>query len=100
MAIQTAGGFSQFLKNWNGAIKSMISERRYSPRLLRLCELIWELQLEQDERHRKALVGVSDDELEAVVRSQVAEMIQQNPKLAVDAAEKLGWKLTPPAVSS
>jgi hypothetical protein len=100
MAIKAAGGFNQFLKIWHDMISTMTSEQRYSPRLLRLYELVFELLREEDERNRELLKDMPDDDLEELVHGQVTEAIRQDPQLAIDAAERLGWKLTPAAVSS
>lgn len=99
IAIQSAGGFSQFLRSWNDIISTMISEKRYSPRLLRLYELIFELMRDDDERNREALKHLPDDDLQGLVHSQLKAAIQQDPQLAIDAAKRLGWSLTPTAVS-
>ena len=95
IAIQEAGGFTQFLKTWHDTVSAMIASGSGSPRLLRLFELIFELLREDDERNRQALKDLPDDDLEALVKNQVTDVIRQNPQLAIDAAKALGWKLTP-----
>ncbi len=100
MAIQEAGGFTQFLKIWHSTISTMIASGKNSPRLLRLYELVFELMREEDDRNRESLKNLPDDDLEELVHSQIKEAIHQDPQLAIDAAESLGWKLTPIAVSS
>ena len=64
-------------------------------------ELIFELLREDEERNREALKGLPDEDLQALVKSQVADVIRQDPRLAIDAAKTLGWTVEPPtAVSS
>ena len=99
MAIQAAGGFGAFLRIWHDTISSMIDSGSGSPRLLRLFELVFELMREQDERNRDALKDLPDEDLQALVKSQVTDVIRQDPQLAVDAAKSLGWSLTPAAVT-
>lgn len=100
LAIQAAGGFGAFLRIWHDTISSLIDSGSGSPRLLRLFELVFELMREEDERKRESLKDLPDDDLEELVHSQIKEAIHQDPQLAIDAAESLGWKLTPIAVSS
>lgn len=70
------------------------------PRLLRFYELIWELMLEQDARHREQLKDMPNDDLETLVNSQIVEAIQREPQLAINAARKLGWEIVPQAAKS
>ena len=64
MAIQEAGGFTQFLKIWHSTISTMIASGKNSPRLLRLYELVFELMREEDDRNRESLKNLPDDDLE------------------------------------
>jgi hypothetical protein len=100
LAIQEAGGFTQFLKSWHHVISTMISEQRYSPRLLRMYELVFELLREDEERNREALKDLPDEDLQALVKSQVTDVIRQDPQLAVDAMEQAGWTCEPPVMSN
>lgn len=100
LGVQQFGGINKFLKTWHDTVRSMVSSGQRSPRLLKFCELIWEIQREEIEQLRQELRDMPEDELEALVRRHVAELIQDDPQLAVDAAERLGWRLTPKSVSS
>ena len=100
MAMQEAEGFHQFLRSWHDTISTMIAFGKNSPRLLRMYELIFELLREDEERNREALKNLPDEDLQALVKSQVTDVIRQDPQLAIDAAESLGWTVTPIAVSS
>ena len=75
----------------------MISRRQYSPRLLKFYELMFELMYERDVRQREEMKNMPDDDLEGLVKSQINELIRQEPQLAVDAAQKLGWTVIPTA---
>ncbi len=63
---------------------------------MRLFELLWELQLEQDFRRRMALKNASDEDLIALIDSQMADWIERDPKIVLTAASKRGWTLIPP----
>ena len=100
MAIQEAGGFTRFLKNWHDTVSTMIASGKNSPRLLRLYELVFELLREDDERNREALKDLPDEDLQALFKSKVTDVIRQNPLLAVDAMEQAGWTCEPPMRST
>ncbi len=96
LGIKAAGGFERFLKKWLAAIEDLTTRRQSSPRLLRLFELLWELQLEQDFRRRAALKNASVEDLGDVVESKLADWIERDPEMVVMAASKVGWTLIPP----
>ena len=96
MGLQAVGGLEPFLKKWLAAIQDLTTRRQSSPRLLRLFELLWELQREQDFRRRAALKNASVEDLGDVVESKLADWIERDPEMVVMAASKVGWTLIPP----
>ena len=100
IAIQQFGGFGRFLRWWDGAVSVMVSARQYSPRQLRMCELLWELSLEQDRRRRAALADASDQDLKALIDERLDAWIEGDPEMVLVAASRLGWTVTPPPDSN
>ena len=96
LGIKAAGGFESFLQKWLAAIHDLTRRRVSTPRLLRLFELLWELQLEQDFRRRAALKNSSDADLRDVVESKLGDWIEREPELVLLAASRLGWTVIPP----
>jgi hypothetical protein len=100
LAIQQFGGFDRFLRWWDDAVTTMVSARQYTPRHLRMCELIWDLQLEQDRRRRAALADASDEDLRSLIDERLSNWIEDDPELVLMAASRLGWTVTPPSDSN
>ncbi|MEO1994543.1 MAG: hypothetical protein ABGZ17_04640 [Planctomycetaceae bacterium] len=96
LGIQAAGGFDKFLRSWVAAIESLIARRQSSPRLIKMFELLWEMQIEQDRRRRAALENASDDDLRALIDERLDDWIKRDPEMVLVAARKLGWSLVPP----
>ena len=100
LGIKAVGGFDSFLKNWVAAVRDLVASRQSSPRLLRLFELLWELQREQDIQCRAALQNTTDADLKSLIDMQLTRMIEQDPELVLHAAQRLGWRLIPPNSSN
>ena len=96
LGIKAVGGFDSFLKKWVAAIHDLVNRGQSSPRLLRLFELLWELQREQDMQRRATLDNTSDADLKNLVDMQLKKLIEQDPELVLSAAQRLGWGLIPP----
>jgi hypothetical protein len=94
LGIKAAGGFECFLKNWLAAIQDLTARRQSSPLLLRLFELLWEL--EQDSRRRAAMKNASDLDLTALIDGRMADWIERDPEIVLAAARRLGWTFIPP----
>ena len=62
---------------------------------MRLFELILEMTRDDEKWRNEALKELPDDDLEALVKSQIVETIQSEPQLAIDAVKQLGWTLVP-----
>ncbi|MCH2212844.1 MAG: hypothetical protein MK110_16190 [Fuerstiella sp.] len=95
LGIKAVGGFDSFLKKWVAAIHDLVNRGQSSPRLLRLFELLWELQREQDMQRRATLDNTSDADLKNLVDMQLKKLIEQDPELVLNAAQRLGWRLIP-----
>ncbi len=50
----------------------------------------------RDVRHREDMKNMPDNDLEGLVKSQIDELIRQEPQVAIDAAKRLGWSVAPP----
>ena len=90
------GGFESFLKKWLAVIHDLTARGQATPRLGRLFELLRELQLEQDFRRRAALKNASDEDLNNLIDSRMADWIDNDPELMLSAASQSGWTLIPP----
>ena len=95
LGIKAAGGFDSFLRKWGASIPDLVNRGQSSPRLLRLFELLWELQREQDIQRRAALQNTTDADLKTLIDMQLTKMIEQDPELVLNAAQRLGWRLIP-----
>lgn len=63
---------------------------------LRLFELLWVLQREQDMQRRATLENTSNADLKSLIDMQLTKIIERDPELVLHAAQRLGWGLIPP----
>ena len=53
--------------------------------------------MEYSEQNRPDEAELTADELRASLREQLADLLHEQPELAIAAADEIGWTVVPPA---
>ena len=92
LGVQTFGSFEKLAQAWMGTIHELIDKKESSPRLLRLFEVLCDLQREQEQ----LVAGSSNETLSHLIDTRLDQWIEDDPQIVVRAATQLGWTIVPP----
>jgi hypothetical protein len=92
LTIQRFGGMARFARLFVEAIDD--ARRRGRSATVLRC-VMWFINLSV--AAEPTLDDLSDEQLVKLVRVHVQEMVRENPELAVEAAQRLGWIVIPPS---